>query len=179
MKQLVLTAGTACVAALCGATEVVWMNTPADALWNFTSLNWDSGADWTDGNQATFRASDVKSITIDDDVAPSGLYVADDGYEFGGTGTLTLNGPVNVLSGYSATISAPIVQTSGTLAERFNKQGTGILQQIQPIEKEVMRRGEDALDGLRKSKSFKTMDVYYDWVDEFLLEQYKGLFGVE
>ena len=69
--------------------------------------------------------------------------------------------------------------TYGDLSQLFNKQGTGILQQIQPIEKEVMRRGEDALDGLRKSKIFKTMEAYYDWVDGFLSEQYRSLFGVE
>ena len=42
-----------------------------------------------------------------------------------------------------------------------------------------MRRGEDALDGLRKLKSFKTMEAYYDWVDAYVAEQYKSLFGVE
>ena len=61
----------------------------------------------------------------------------------------------------------------------INKKGTGILQRILPIEKEVMRRGEDALDGLRKLKSFKTMEAYYDWVDAYVAEQYKSLFGVE
>lgn len=71
------------------------------------------------------------------------------------------------------------VEFYGDLSKLINKQETGILQRILPIEKEVMRRGEEALDGLRKSKSFKTMEAYYDWVDGFLSEQYRSLFGVE
>ena len=69
--------------------------------------------------------------------------------------------------------------TYGDLSKLFNKQGTGILQQIQPIEKEVMRRGEDALAELRKSKSFKSMEEYFDWVDTYIVEQYKSIFGIE
>lgn len=71
------------------------------------------------------------------------------------------------------------VEFYGDLSKLINKQETGILQRILPIEKEVMRRGEEALDGLRKSKSFKTVEAYYDWVDVYLLEQYKSLFGIE
>lgn len=70
------------------------------------------------------------------------------------------------------------VEFYGDLSKLINKQETGILQRILPIEKEVMRRGEEALDGLRKSKSFKMIESYYDWVDEYLLEQYKSLFGI-
>ena len=71
------------------------------------------------------------------------------------------------------------VEFYGDLSKLINKQETGILQRILPIEKEVMRRGEEAIDELRKSKSFKSVEFYYDWVDEYLLEQYKSLFGVE
>ena len=71
------------------------------------------------------------------------------------------------------------VEFYGDLSKLINKQETGILQRILPVEKEVMRRGEEALDGLRKSKSFKTVEAYYDWVDVYLLEQYKRLFGIE
>lgn len=71
------------------------------------------------------------------------------------------------------------VEYYGDLSKLINKQETGILQRILPVEKEVMRRGEEALDGLRKSKSFKSVESYYDWVDGYLLEQYKRLFGIE
>lgn len=71
------------------------------------------------------------------------------------------------------------VEYYGDLSKLINKQETGILQRILPVEKEVMRRGEEALDGLRKSKSFKSVESYYDWVDAYIVEQYNSLFGVE
>lgn len=71
------------------------------------------------------------------------------------------------------------VKFYGNLAALFNKKGTGILQQILPIEEEVMRRGEEAIDGLRKSKDVKALDAYYDWVDVYIVEQYKRAFGLE
>ena len=66
------------------------------------------------------------------------------------------------------------------IAVLFNKQGTGILQQILPIEEEVMHRGEEALTEFRKNpKNTKAMESYYDWVDAYLTERYRMLFGVE
>jgi hypothetical protein len=67
----------------------------------------------------------------------------------------------------------------GNLAPLLNKQGTGILQRILPIEEEVMHRGEEALADLRKTKKTKAMEAYYDWVDDYVAEQYKSLFGIE
>ena len=67
----------------------------------------------------------------------------------------------------------------GNLAPLINKKGTGILQQLLLIEEDVMRRGEEAVDALRKAKDPKTMEAYYDWVDGFITEQYKSKFGVE
>ena len=64
----------------------------------------------------------------------------------------------------------------GNLAPLLNKQGTGLLQRILPIEEEVMRRGEEALADLRKTKKAKAMEAYYDWVDAYILEQYMDLF---
>lgn len=67
----------------------------------------------------------------------------------------------------------------GNLAPLINKKGTGILQQLLPIEEDVMRRGEEAVAALRKAKDPKAMEAYYDWVDGFITEQYKSKFGVE
>ena len=66
------------------------------------------------------------------------------------------------------------------LAILFNKQGTGILQQILPLEEEVMHRGEEALTEFRKSpKNAKVMESYYDWVDAYLTDRYREIFNVE
>lgn len=67
----------------------------------------------------------------------------------------------------------------GNLAPLLNKQGTGVLQQILPVEEEVMSRGETALDELRNSNNIGAMEAYYDWVDAYVTERYHSLFGVE
>ena len=86
MKTTAITIGMVCAASLCGAADATWMSNPADALWNFTSLNWGAGAAWTDGDNAVFGASETKAITIEEDVAPSSVSVTADGYSFDGTG---------------------------------------------------------------------------------------------
>ncbi len=96
-----------------------------------------------------------------------------------GTGHSRLNEMGLQLKDRVFSLKSGNVEFYGDLSKLINKKGTGILQRILPIEKEVMRRGEDALDGLRKLKSFKTMEAYYDWVDAYVAEQYKSLFGVE
>ncbi len=96
-----------------------------------------------------------------------------------GTGHSWLNEKGLELKKRVFSLEAGNTTTYGDLSKLFNKQGTGILQQIQHIEKEVMRRGEEALEGLRKAKSFKTIEAYYDWVDDYVAERYKSLFGVE
>ena len=67
----------------------------------------------------------------------------------------------------------------GNLAPLFNKQGTGVMQQVLLVEEEVMRRGEEAVAGLRSSKNAQEMEAYYDWVDGYLKEQYRSKFGVK
>ena len=67
----------------------------------------------------------------------------------------------------------------GNLAPLINKQGTGILQQILPIEAKVMSQGEEAVEALRMTRNAQTMEAYYDWVDAYVAEQYKNMFGIE
>lgn len=62
------------------------------------------------------------------------------------------------------------------IAVLINKQGTGILQQILPLEEEVMRRGEEALKEFRKHpKDAASMESYYEWVDAYVKKGLKGL----
>ncbi len=67
----------------------------------------------------------------------------------------------------------------GNLAPLINQQGTGILQQLLPLEAKVMHQGEEAVAALRTNKDAKAMEAYYEWVDDYLTEQYKSMFGVE
>ena len=56
-----------CMMAVCApswAADYTWMSSPADALWNTTSLNWNSGEAWVDGNNAIFGSSSSKTVTL-------------------------------------------------------------------------------------------------------------------
>lgn len=65
------------------------------------------------------------------------------------------------------------------LAVLFNKQNTGILQRILPIEEEVMRQGRMALDKLRESNDREAMETYYNWADPYLIELYRKTFDLD
>ena len=108
---------------------------------------------------------------------PSGklpALVADDG-----TGHSRLNEMGLQLKDRVFSLKTGNTSSYGDLAQLMNKKGTGIMQRVQTLEKEVIRRGNEALDGLRKSQSFDTVEAYYDWVDAYLVERYKSLFGLE
>lgn len=65
------------------------------------------------------------------------------------------------------------------LSKLMNKSGTGMLQKILPIEKEIMIRGNRALDKIREQgKSRNEMDDYYLWVDQYIIESYQKIFGL-
>ncbi len=95
------------------ASDFTWMASPADAFWNATSPNWNSGEAWTDNasapNNAIFPSdSSQKTISI-----PAGetrhvgnMTVDGDGYGFGGDGRIGLQGRMTFNKG--CTINALI-----------------------------------------------------------------------
>ncbi len=59
------------------------------------------------------------------------------------------------------------------LSKLINKQGTGIMQKIIPIENEIKSRGLDLITKAREKGKFdKGMDDYYSWVDNFVRDSY-------
>lgn len=119
----------------------------------------------------------LSTVAIPLVLTPSGklpALVADDG-----TGHSRLNEMGLQLKERVFSLKSGNTNSYGDLAQLMNKQGTGIMQRVQTLEKEVIRRGDEALDGLRKSKSFKSIEAYYDWVDHYLAERYKALFDLE
>ena len=84
------------------------------------------------------------------------------------------------LKGRAFSLKRGNVKDYCNLAVLFNKQGTGILQQILPVEEEVMRRGGKALVAFRKNpKNTQPMEAYFDWVDAYLTERYRTMFDME
>lgn len=60
-----LCASIAVTGAVAHAADYMWMSSPADALWNTTSLNWNSSEAWVDGNNAIFGSSSQTAVNID------------------------------------------------------------------------------------------------------------------
>lgn len=119
----------------------------------------------------------LSTVAIPLVLTPSGklpALVADDG-----TGHSRLNEMGLQLKERVFSLKSGNTSSYGDLAQLMNKQGTGIMQRVQTLEMEVIRRGDEALDVLRKSKSFKAIESYYDWVDFFLVEKYRSEFGIE
>ena len=59
------------------------------------------------------------------------------------------------------------------LSKLVNSAGTGIVQRIMPLEREVFNHGREALKKVRKEKNGpQTLRKYYEWVDEYVKEHY-------
>lgn len=65
------------------------------------------------------------------------------------------------------------------LARLINHAGTGILQQIEPIEDEIFRRAAIVIEALRKNgRAGKETTEFYLWVDKYVSEQYQQRFNL-
>lgn len=62
------------------------------------------------------------------------------------------------------------------LSKLMNRAQTGTVQRLRPVEQEVVKKGVENIEKLRKKRDFKAIETYYKWVDEFLATQYKTLF---
>ncbi|MBP3774184.1 MAG: hypothetical protein ILA34_02400 [Bacteroidaceae bacterium] len=54
------------------------------------------------------------------------------------------------------------------LAQLINQEGTGIMQQLRPLEQEIMDQGRTAINHIRQGESYALLDEYYRWVDQYL-----------
>ena len=93
------------------AADYTWMSNPADALWNTTSLNWNSGEAWVDGNNAIFGSSSSKTVTLDGNRTAADISV--NGYTFEGSSSLSWTGTMTV-SG-TTTIKVPLADSGNGL----------------------------------------------------------------
>jgi len=66
------------------------------------------------------------------------------------------------------------------LARLINHAGTGILQQIMPVEDEVFLHGKSVFETIRKNgKAGRETTDFYRWVDQYLTEQYQQRFNIK
>lgn len=65
------------------------------------------------------------------------------------------------------------------VARLVNRAGTGILQQLEPVEDELFRRAAPVLETVRRNgKTGKETTEFYQWVDQYLRDQYKQRFNL-
>ena len=65
------------------------------------------------------------------------------------------------------------------LSRLVNHAGTGILQRIEPVETEIFRRAQSVIETIRKNnRSGKETKEFYQWVDQYVSEQYRQRFSL-
>ncbi len=66
------------------------------------------------------------------------------------------------------------------IAQLINKNGTGILQQIEPIEDEVFRKSKRLSRAIRRrGYARKRTERFYKWLDTYVPAEYNKRFGIE
>lgn len=66
------------------------------------------------------------------------------------------------------------------VARLVNRAGTGIMQQLEPVEDELFRKGSETLQTVRRNgRAGKETIAFYEWVDRYLAEQYEQRFGLK
>ena len=65
------------------------------------------------------------------------------------------------------------------LAALINRQGTGILQQLELVEDEIIKRAKPLIHQMhRNGQSFEAWDSFYQWVDGIVRSEYQTRLGV-
>ena len=61
-----------------------------------------------------------------------------------------------------------------------NRKNTGIMQLLQPVEKEIFKRGNAVAGSMAKgNKSDKDIKEFYGWIDQYLESSYKKIFAID
>jgi len=65
------------------------------------------------------------------------------------------------------------------LSVLFNKQNSGILQKLRPLENKILTESASKLKSWRKDGlNIKEVQKYYDWLDKIILAEYNNLFDL-
>ncbi len=107
--SLLLATPLAALPLVADPADYTWMSSPASANWDTTSLNWNSGEAWSDGNNAIFPAStSSKTITLSAARTANNVTVNGTGYTFTGGKLMTVAGKFSVpftASGQTCTLA--------------------------------------------------------------------------
>ena len=90
------------------ATDYTWMASPASAAWDGTSLNWNSGEAWADGNNAIFGTSSQTTVTVGSERLVNDLTINNVAYTFNGTGPLRVAGTITPVGAKNQNFDVPL-----------------------------------------------------------------------
>ena len=124
----------------------------------------------------TIIGSPMTAVAVPVVLLPSGKLpqmLGDDGTGCARLNTLSLSLKKRIFSLQSGNTKAYI-----DLSKLMNRAQTGTVQLLQPVEQEVMKKGVENIEKLRKKHDFKAIETYYKWVDDYLAAQYRQLFGI-
>ena len=105
-------------------TDYTWMASPANASWDGTSLNWNSGEAWVDGNNAIFGASSETTVSVGSERLVNDLTINDVAYTFNGTGPLRVAGTITPVGAKDQTFNVPLA--SGRADGSLHFYATGV-----------------------------------------------------
>lgn len=105
-------------------TDYTWMASPANASWDGTSLNWNSGEAWSDGNNAIFGASSETTVTVGSERLVNDLTINDVAYTFNGSGPLRVAGTITPVGAKDQKFNVPLV--SGRADGSLHFHATGV-----------------------------------------------------
>ena len=105
-------------------TDYTWMASPANASWDGTSLNWNSGEAWADGNNAIFGASSETTVTVGSERLVNDLTINDVAYTFNGTGSLRVTGTITPVGAKDQNFNVPLA--SGRADGSLHFHATGV-----------------------------------------------------
>lgn len=124
----------------------------------------------------TIIGSPMTAVAVPVVLLPSGKLpqmLGDDGTGCARLNTLSLTLKKRIFSLQSGNTKAYI-----DLSKLMNRAQTGTVQLLQPVEQEVVKKGVENIEKLRKKRDFKAIETYYKWVDDYLAAQYRQLFGI-
>ena len=104
-------------------TDYTWMASPANAVWDGTSLNWNSGEAWADGNNAIFGASSETTVTVGSERIVNDLTINDVAYTFNGTGPLRVTGTITPVGKNNQNFNVPLASGRDDGSLRFYATG--------------------------------------------------------
>ena len=124
----------------------------------------------------TIIGSPMTAVAVPVVLLPSGKLpqmLGDDGTGCARLNTLSLTLKERIFSLQSGNTKAYI-----DLSKLMNRAQTGTVQLLQPVEQEVVKKGVQTLEKLRKKRDYSAVESYYKWLDDYLAEQYRQLFGL-